>query len=472
MVLDHQHTRVDRAAASVDSLLLSWFSRCFFPVRQALRELPDELRRPAFHLMEGLYKVQRDDREKASLLAAAEYCRHKPTGLFRITAFLIAVRGALEAVIVTVNNTSRKSRAALGKYLVRADEGQRPWKAGFECADSRCATEASGENIGDAFAHRSPGLFDAIASDLSGLGEGVKKTVRLALDAQTPWINAAPHFGCSALKAVYQSCRKKDGIRKINAVQLEDYNYGRQYEWLVETVEERIRDKGFDAYQEYGLDLEGAHDEKFVNAMAVELGFIVGRMTTEYLQTFLGNSDYRPAVVVSTADPGRSVSLFNPSQQRFCDLPAAGFPWPFYLSGVDRVMGLGESRRAAQAIVPFPYEFPALMRPLENARKAIAARQRRQPTALPAELAKRTRLAGASSSLVRTSPPRPLSSGPAGGAPLPGKAPKIRPPAEPVFACQKGPMGLGSIQGRSRRLVMRPGSSRRNPCTFCAKSEE
>ena len=132
----------------------------------------------------------------------------------------------------------------------------------------------------------------------------------------------------------------------MNAVQLEDYNYGRQYEWLVETVEERIRDNGFDAYQEFSLNLEGAHDEKFVNAMAIEIGLIVGKMTTEYLQVCLGNSDYRPVVALSSADPGRSVSIFDPSQQRFHQLPAAAFPWPFYLSGVDRILGLGESRKA------------------------------------------------------------------------------------------------------------------------------
>ena len=155
----------------------------------------------------------------------------------------------------------------------------------------------------------------------------------------------------------------------MNALQLEDYNYGRQYEWLVETVEERIGDEGFGTYQKFCLDLKGTHDEKFVNAMAVELGLIVGKMTAEYLQACLEGLDYRPAVVVSNADPGRSVILFDASHQRFRILPAAAFPWPFYLSGVDRVLGLGASRKATQAEVPFPCEFPALMGPLERARQ-------------------------------------------------------------------------------------------------------
>ena len=378
MAFDYRHTRLDRAAAAVDSWLLSQFASSLHPVRQALRELPEELRHPALHLMEGLSKVQRDDRDKASLVAVAKRHGHKPTGLFRMAAFFIAARGIFEAAVGAFNNTARKSRAALGGYLVPAEKGQRPSKASFECADSRCATEASGENIGDAFGHRSPGILHAIAPGLSGLSNGAKKTVRLAVNAQAPWINIAPHFGCSALKGIYQSCRKPNDISNMTAVQLEDYNYGCQYEWLVEIVEERIRDKGFDAYQEFSLNLEGTHDEKFVNAMAIEIGLIVGKMTTEYLHVCLGDSDYRPVVALSSADPGRSVSIFDPSQQRFHQLPAAAFPWPFYLSGVDRILGLGESRKAIQAKVPFPYKFPALMGPLERAKNAIAAGQHTQ----------------------------------------------------------------------------------------------
>ena len=464
MALSSQYSWPDRAGAALDTFLLAQFARNFAPVLSALEELPGELRHPALHLMEGLYKVQREDRDKASLLAAAERSGHKPTGWYRVTAFFIAARGILEAATGTFNATSRKSRAALGKYLVRADKGQRPSKAGFECADSRCGTEASGESIGDAFAHRSPGVFDAIAPDLGGLSEGVKKTVRLAIGAQTPWINPAPHFGCSALKGVYQACRKENGTGHMNAVQLEDYHYGRRYEWLVDTVEERMGFEGFDAYRRFGLALEGTHDDKFVNAMALELGLIVGRMTTGYLQACIGNSSYRPAVVVSAADPGRSVSIFDPSRQRFCKLPAAAFPWPFYLSGVDRILGLGESRKAALAEVSFPAEFPALMGPLERARDAISAKNRPLLAPKPAETPKKTGIGALNSSFNGTKMPCQISprAGDSTGRPVTLKVTKGASAIEPPCALVKAPSGQAAVRAKPRRAVAKPSLGRRN----------
>ena len=369
MPSDYAHTAFDRAAAAIDRRLLLTFDRKFKPVVQALKELPEELRRPALHLMEGLHRVQRDDRDKAALIAAAERCERRPTARYRSTAFLIAIRGIVDAVIRTFNEISRKSRAALGGYLVAADQGQRPSKAGFECADSRCGTEASGESTGDAFGHRSPGILDAIAPGLDGLGEGAKKTLRLAVGAKTPWINVAPHFGCAALRCVYEVCRKADGAGVRTAYELDDEQYGRHHEWLVKTVEERIGEAGFGVYEEFGLVLTGPDNAKFVNAMAVELGLIVGRMTTNYLQA-AGGGDSLPTVVVSHADPGRSVVLFNPSRRRFHKLPEAAFPWPFYLSGVDRALGVDAGRDADADEGPRAWTFPALMSPLERAARA------------------------------------------------------------------------------------------------------
>lgn len=369
MPFDTQYTVFDRVVGGLDSFFLSIFSRSFRPVREALQDLPGELRHPALRLMEGLYQVQRTDRDKVRLITAAERHNRLPTGGFRVSAFFVAARGVYVAAVGAYNDASRKSRAALGGYLVPTDKGQRPSKASFECADSRCSTEASGEGLGDAFGHRSPGVLHSIAPDLSGLSEGAKKTIRLATGARARWINAAPHFGCSALRGVYQSCRKANDVNAMSALQLEDYHYGRRYEWLVETVEERIGNRGFDAYRELGLSFDGDADANFICAMAVELGLIVAKMTTDYLQMTLGDSNYRPPVVVSSADPGRGVSIFNPAKQQFLRLPAAFFLWPSWFSNVDRILGVGQSGKASHTDVPFPYAFPALFGPLERARK-------------------------------------------------------------------------------------------------------
>jgi hypothetical protein len=365
MPLDYAHTGFDRWAAAVDRRLLLTFDRKFEPVVQALKELPHELRRPALQLMEGLHRVKRDDRDKAALIAAAERCDHRPNFRYRAAAFFIAMGGVLEAVIQTFNDISRQSRAALGGYLVAADQGQRPSKAGFECADSRCGTEASGESHGDAFGHRSPGILDAIAPGLDGLGEGARKTLRLAVGAGTPWINVAPHFDCAALKRVYEVCRKVDSAGARTAYERDDEAYGRHHEWLVRTVEERICEAGFGVYEDLGLVLPGSDDEKFIDAMAVELGLVVGRMTTDYLQV-VGGGHRIPTVVVSHADPGRAVFLYCPSRRCFHRLPEAAFPWPFYLSGVDRALGVGASRDADAGEGPRAWTFPALMSQIER----------------------------------------------------------------------------------------------------------
>ncbi len=367
---DYSYTAVDRAAAAVDRRLLLTFDRKFKPVVEALKELPHELRRPALQLMEGLHRVKKDDRDKAALIAAAARCGHRPTFRYRASAFLIAMGGVLDAVIQTFNDISRQSRAALGGYLVAADQGQRPSKAGFECADSRCGTEASGEGHGDAFAHRSPGILDAIAPSLDGLGEGARKTLRLAVGVETPWINVAPHFDCAALTRIYEVCRKGDGAGARTAYERDDEAYGRRHEWLVRTVEERMGGAGFGVYEDLGLVFIGSDDEKFVDAMAVELGLIVGRMTADYLQA-VGGGHSLPAVIVSHADPGRCVFLYCPSRRRFYKLPEAAFPWPFYLSGVDRALGVGASRDPDSGEARRAWTFPALMGPLERAAGAL-----------------------------------------------------------------------------------------------------
>ena len=372
MPSDYAYTSIDRAAAAIDRRLLMTFDRKFMPVVQALKDLPHELRRPALQLMEGLHRVKKDDRDKAALIAAAARCDHRATFRYRAASFLIAMGGVLDAVIQTFNDISRQSRAALGGYLVAADQGQRPSKAGFECADSRCGTEASGEGHGDAFAHRSPGILDAIAPGLDGLGEGAKKTLRLAVSAETPWINVAPHFDCAALTRVYEICRKGDGAGARTAYERDDEEYGRHHEWLVRTVEERMGGAGFGVYEDLGLAFIGSDDEKFIDAMAVELGLVVGRMATDYLQAVAVGVGHRlPAVVVSHADPGRCVFLFCPSRRRFYKLPEAAFPWPFYLSGVDRALGVGASRSAPAGEEPRAWTFPALMGPLERAARAL-----------------------------------------------------------------------------------------------------
>ena len=376
MPTDYAHTAIDRAAAAIDRRLLLTFDRKFKPVVQSLKELPHELRRPALQLMEGLHRVKKDDRDKAALIAAAARCDHQPTFRYRATAFLIAMGGVLDAVIQTFNDISRQSRAALGGYLVAAGEGQRPSKAGFECADSRCGTEASGESHGDAFAHRSPGILDAIAPGLDGLGEGAKKTLRLAVHAETPWINVAPHFDCAALTRVYEVCRKASDADARTAYARDDEAYGRHHEWLVETVEERMGGAGFGVYEDLGLVFPGSDDEKFIDAMAVELGLIVGRMTTDYLQA-VGGGHSLPAVIVSHADPGRVVFLYCPSRRRFYELPEAAFPWPFYLSGVDRALGLGAARDARAGEQGCAWTFPSLMGPLERAAARARVRETR-----------------------------------------------------------------------------------------------
>lgn len=189
--------------------------------------------------------------------------------------------------------------------------------------------------------------------------------MRLAVHAGTPWINVAPHFDCAALTRIYEICRK-GGAGARTACEREDGAYGRHHEWLVRTVEERMGEAGFGVYEDLGLVFIGSDEEKFVDAMAVELGLVVGRMTTDYLLA-MGEGHSLPAVIVSHADPGRAVFLYCPSRRRFYKLPEAAFPWPFYLSGVDRALGLDAGQHADANEGPRAWTFPALVGPLERA---------------------------------------------------------------------------------------------------------
>ena len=380
MPSDYAYTAIDRAAAAIDRRLLLTFDRKFKPVVEALKDLPHELRRPALQLMEGLHRVKKDDRDKAALIAAAARCDHRPTFRYRAAAFMIAMGGVLDAVIQTFNDISRQSRAALGGYLVAADQGQRPSKAGFECADSRCGTEASGEGHGDAFAHRSPGILDAIAPSLDGLGEGAKKTLRLAVHAETPWINVAPHFDCAALTRIYEICRKCDGAGARTAYERDDEAYGRHHEWLVRTVEERMGGAGFGVYEDLGLVFIGSDDEKFVDAMAVELGLVVGRMA-DGLSSGRGRRPQPSGGDRLARRPGPVCLSVLPFETPLLQI-ARGRLSVAVLSVGGRP-GSGRRREPGRATAdeePRAWTFPALVGPLERAARAHGRDCRRRPS--------------------------------------------------------------------------------------------
>ncbi|CAH2603069.1 conserved protein of unknown function [Rhodovastum atsumiense] len=366
---------IDAGLAVADRWFIGLFEhKTLRKIEQAFENLSPELWHVAGHLMVGGQTINHRDETVGGIIDAAERSAHQASASFRWFLLKAALRSMAQAAAASLRETSRLGRAALKGKLEMAREGQAPAEIVLKCIDSRYATGADGQQIGGGLEGRVAGNLFTASDDPGRLGEATKQAIRVGLVKHVPSLRVADHFHCSAKTTIYRSCRQTDrrALDNMSSLELEDYWFARQQEYLVHTVELRTRGVGFDAYEQFGLRLTGDHASKTIDAMACEQGLSLAKMVTAYVATHeaaLGTQ--RPDVRFSLFDPRQHRHhLFDPSrgtQGEFVSLPNVTLWTPSYFSVVTRIMG--QNNLSDSAVAPYPRRFPALDAPRREARR-------------------------------------------------------------------------------------------------------